>query len=97
MREPARQNDPAEQRHWLATHWAEKLGNIEPNRHPEATVEWTKDIPSGRVEGISLETEPGIVVPLVLLHPQPSANRTPVVVAVAAGGKDLFMQKRSGR
>lgn len=85
----------AEQRHWLATQWAEKLGNIEPNRHPEATIEWTKDVSDIRAEAISLETEPGIVVPLVLLRPQPTPSRIPVVVAIAAGGKDLFVQKRS--
>ncbi|HLX72730.1 MAG TPA: hypothetical protein VKV04_24170, partial [Verrucomicrobiae bacterium] len=85
----------AGQRHWLATQWAEKLGNIEPNRHPKATMEWTKDISNGRAEGISLETEPGIAVPLVFLHPQTSAFQSPVVVAVAAGGKDLFVKQRS--
>ena len=86
---------PAEQRHWLATQWAAKLGNIEPNHHPKATVEWTKDMSKIRAEAISLEAEPGIWVPLILLSPQTSARQTPVVLAVAAGGKDLFVEKRS--
>lgn len=87
---------PREQREWIQTKWAEKLGDIEPNRHPEVTVEWSKKIPDAEVEGIALSTEPGIIVPLLLLRPTTRAGaRVPVVVAVAEGGKDLFMAERS--
>jgi dienelactone hydrolase len=86
---------PAEQRQWLATQWAAKLGNIEPNRHPQATVEWTKEMPATRAEAIALTVEPGITVPLLLLHPlSPAPAHPPVVVAVAEGGKDLFLARR---
>ena len=87
---------PVEQRQWLASHWAAKLGNIEPNRHPEAAVAWTKETPATRAEAIALTVEPGITVPLLLLHPVSSASAPPpIVVAVAEGGKDLFLQRRS--
>jgi hypothetical protein len=87
---------PADQRQWLATHWAAKLGNLEPNRHPQASVEWTKEMPGTRAEAIALKVEPGITVPLLLLHPlSPAPAHPPVVVAVAEGGKDLFLARRS--
>jgi hypothetical protein len=82
---------------WLQSKWSAKLGDIEPNRHPEATIEWTKKVPGGQVTAVALSVEPGITVPLLLLEP-PSAHgqRAPVVVAVAEGGKDLFLSERSG-
>jgi dienelactone hydrolase len=87
---------PAEQRQWLAAQWAAKLGNLEPNRYPQATVEWTKEMPDTRAEAIALAVEPGITVPLLLLHPlSPAPAHPPVVVAVAEGGKDLFLARRS--
>jgi hypothetical protein len=87
---------PADRRQWLAKQWAEKLGNIEPNPHPQVTVEWTKEIPDARAEAIALNVEPGILVPMLLLHPLSSKQGPPpVAVAVAEGGKDLFLAKRS--
>lgn len=82
---------------WLQAHWAAKLGDIEPNRHPEATLEWTKRVPETRgVEAVALAIEPGITVPLLLLEPASASDRrVPVVVAVAEGGKDLFLSERA--
>lgn len=81
---------------WLQEHWREKLGNIDPNPHPKATLEWTKEMPNSRAEAISLEVEPGLVVPMLLLTPRPQQTvRVPVVVGVSEGGKDLFLAKRS--
>lgn len=80
----------------LQARWAEKLGNIEPTPHPEATVEWSKEMPSAQVEAISLEVEPGLVVPMLLLTPRPQQTaRIPVVVAVSESGKELFLAKRA--
>jgi len=88
---------PAEQSDWLRVHWKKKMGgDIEPNPHPEATVEWTKEMPNAKVEAISLTTEPGIVVPLLLMLPHSRGQaRLPMVVGVSEGGKDLFVDKRS--
>jgi dienelactone hydrolase len=86
----------AERRQWLAKQWAEKLGNIDPSPSPQASVEWKKELPHTQVEAIGLTLEPGITVPLLLLHPTgPAAAHPPVVVAVGEGGKDLFVGKRS--
>jgi dienelactone hydrolase len=85
---------PGERREWLAKQWAEKLGNIEPSRNPQARVEWSKEIPGSKVEAIALTVEAGITVPMLLLHPL-SQTHPGVVVAVAEGGKDLFLARRS--
>lgn len=87
---------PEERRQWLRTKWKDKLGDIEPNLHPEASVQWSKQIPDGEVEGITVTVEPGIIVPLLLLRPTKRTRaRTPVVVGVSEGGKDLFLGERS--
>jgi dienelactone hydrolase len=79
---------------WLRAHWREKLGNIEPNPHPKATLEWSREMPNTQAEAISIEVEPGLVVPMLLLRPRPQhATRAPVVVAVSESGKDLFLSK----
>jgi hypothetical protein len=47
------------------------------------------------VEAISLDTAPGISVPLFLIKPDSaSAGRMPVVVAFAQGGKEAFLTQR---
>jgi hypothetical protein len=45
------------------------------------------------VEGITIEVEPSITVPLLLFRPA-SKGAIPVVVAVAEGGKELFLATR---
>ena len=86
---------PAAQREWLRGRWAEKLGGIEPNRQPRATVAWTRPVPNGDVEGITLDIEPGIVVPLLLMKPK-GVTRGPVVVVTAQQGKDGVLYARRG-
>ena len=80
---------------WMRTKWAAKLGDIEPNTHPLAATEWTKQVPGAEVDAVSLTIEPGVTVPLLLLKPSSARGRRPVVVAVAEGGKDLFLAERS--
>src|SRR6185295_1884543 len=65
----------------------------------EAKVSTTASRKAGEVavEAITLEVEPGIVVPLLLLIPPHEAGaKLPVVIAVAQGGKQEFLRKRSG-
>jgi len=86
---------PSERREWLKARWASMLGDIEPDPHPQGVVQWSKQVSNALVEGITLTTEPGITVPLLLLRPRSRpGNRLPVVVGVAEGGKDLFLAKR---
>ena len=97
-------NISAEQRRdWLQSEWAKKLGDIEPRPHPEGPLLWTKRLPFAVAEALSIETEPGIDVPLLLLLPQryepyPSPvpmPAVPVVVGLSEGGKGLFLATRS--
>ncbi len=87
---------PEARRRWLQTKWAAKLGDIEPNRHPEAISHWKKQWRNAEVEGITLQVEPGIVAPLLLLRPSTAnAVRMPVVVALSESGKEGFFDHRS--
>jgi len=86
---------PEARRGWLQKKWASKLGDIEPNHRPEATVHWKKPWPNAEAEGITLTVEPGITVPLLLLRPvTPASNRVPLVVVVSEGGKQRTLAQR---
>jgi hypothetical protein len=52
------------------------------------TAIWSKPWGGGTAEGLTLEHDDGIVVPVLLLRPQSSVSRPPVVVAVSQGGKE---------
>jgi hypothetical protein len=85
-----------ERREWIRTKWAAALGDIEPNRHPEADLKWTKQLPDSKVEAVTLGIEKDIVVPMLLLRPATAtATRPAVVVAISQGGKELFLAERS--
>src|SRR5882724_6407499 len=86
--------DPHDRQGWMRTELAKRLGDSEPNRNPLATIHWSKKLPNATVEGITIEVEPNITVPLLLFRP-PSKGSIPVVVGVAEGGKDLFLIARS--
>ena len=87
---------PQDRRRWLKRKWAEKLGDIEPNPSPQATSYWKRRWRNATVEGIALNVEPGIIVPMLLLHSSTStAGRRPVVIAVAEGGKERFLGERA--
>ena len=78
----------------MRTELARLLGDIEPERNPKATVQWTTKLPDATVEGITVNVEPDIVVPMLLLRPSTKAP-PPVVVGIAEGGKELWITKRS--
>ncbi len=59
-----------DRRTWLQKKWAAKLGDIEPNRSPQATSYWKKPWRNATVEALTLEVEPGIIVPMLLVHSQ---------------------------
>jgi hypothetical protein len=87
---------PSEQRRpELRTRLAAKLGDIEPNPHPRATVKWQKELNGTSIEALTLDVEPGIIVPLLVLRPANSSGRMlPYVVAVSEGGKERFLAER---
>ncbi len=87
-----------QRREWLRLKWAAALGDIEPNRRPEADLKWTKQLPEAKVEAITLGVEKDILVPLVLLRPTTVTKvRPPVVVAISEGGKEQFLADGSSQ
>ncbi len=86
---------PAARRVWLREKYAAKLGDIEPNRKPEAAPKWQRNLWNARVEAFALTVEPGILVPVLLLRPAAAeGRRLPVVVAVSEGGKESLLTFR---
>jgi dienelactone hydrolase len=87
---------PQDRRRRLQKQWAAKLGDVEPNQSPQATSGWKKQWRNATVEALTLEVEPSIIVPMLLVHPSTnSAARRPVVIAVAEGGKERFIGERA--
>jgi hypothetical protein len=72
----------------------EKLGDIEPNTNVKVHEVWTKSFTGFTVEAATLDTDPGISVPLFLIKPGDAAKRFPVVLAIAQGGKEAFLSDR---
>lgn len=91
----ARQSlSPDERRRRLRDDLKPRLGDIEPASAPRAQTYWTRSLPEAEVEAVSLEVEPGISVPLLLLRPR--QRLAPVVVAVSQQGKERFLSDRAG-
>jgi hypothetical protein len=85
---------PEERRTRLGEEWAKLLGGVAP-AEPKATVQGTQKLGDLTSERILLETEPGIVVPVLLLLPsRPAKGRLPVVLGVAQEGKQAFLKER---
>jgi len=85
-----------ERRQELRKRLAAKLGDIEPNRRPETAIHWKKQLDGVDIEAIALESEPGIIVPLLVLRPANASSRTfPVVVAIDGGGKERLLAQHS--
>jgi dienelactone hydrolase len=84
----------ADQRASLRQQWSKLLGDVDvatPSVVKMLDQERLADI---AIERIQLETESGIIVPVVLLIPQ-SQSRRQMVVAVAQGGKQDFLRHRA--
>lgn len=74
----------------------EKLGDIEPVARPSAQVLWEKAGTDAQVEALAVETAQGIKLPVFILKPMHrNSARSPVVVAIAEGGKAGFLANRS--
>lgn len=74
-----------------------KLGDIEPNREPEARLQSERRGVTFSQEAIALDIEPGITLPLILLKPATAkpAPRSAAVLAFAQEGKSGFLANRS--
>ncbi|MFN4259204.1 MAG: hypothetical protein ACK4RK_07885 [Gemmataceae bacterium] len=94
---------PAEQRQYLQAALEKVLGPVSVRGQPKVlsahTDPATKDGPLAHVavERLVLETEPGIVVPVLLLKPKSTGSqRLPVVVGVAQASNETFLKQRAG-
>jgi cephalosporin-C deacetylase-like acetyl esterase len=86
---------PSERLRSLRASLKEKLGDIDPVSDARARVIWTKQLSGFSVEAVTLDTTPGISVPLFFIKPQSaSGRRLPVVLAFAQGGKEAFLTQR---
>lgn len=87
---------PEERHKQLRQDWARRLGDVKPKGDPRVR-ERKKETPGSlTVERMALEVEPGIVVPLVLLLPPGKPSKRPaVVLGLAQGGKQAFLQHRA--
>ncbi|OAI45398.1 hypothetical protein AYO44_12900 [Planctomycetaceae bacterium SCGC AG-212-F19] len=89
---------PEQRRDRLRRAWTGLLGETTPRADPQVyeVRQEAQLLPGVTLERIHLSTEPGIVVPLVLLVPQRAPkDRLPVVVAVAQAGKQEFTKQRA--
>jgi dienelactone hydrolase len=85
---------PDDRRRELRARLAARLGDIEPAPSSVARTRWSRGGSGFQAEGMTLETEPGITAPLLLLKPAGSAARVPAVLAFAQGGKERFLSER---
>jgi dienelactone hydrolase len=89
---------PAARRKKLRSDWRELLGEVDPRQQAKALSPKNETLVDNkiRVERIALETEPGLVVPLLLIS-KGRAESAPsrVVVAVSQAGKEEFLRERS--
>jgi dienelactone hydrolase len=73
-----------------------KLGDIEPLESPSVHRVWEKSSEEATVEAFTIETEPGITLPVLLLKPPQSALvPAPAILALAEGGKQQFLDGRA--
>ena len=91
--------DPLARREQMQKTWAPLLGEIAPSGRPRVIrVREEKTEGVARVEHLRVETEPGIVVPVLMLLPENASadSPAPVVVAVCESGKaDLLAARRA--
>jgi dienelactone hydrolase len=88
---------PRERRRQLRVDWSELLGQITPGNDQVVLSQKRENVAADAivVERIALQTEPGIVIPLILLHPERKQKPTGLVVAVAQSGKTAFLRERA--
>ena len=87
---------PGRGREALVQEWSALLPEATPAAAPKVTLSESLKLGSVAVERLVLETQPGIVVPAILLLPAGAAGtKLPVVIGIAQAGKQEFLKKRA--
>lgn len=87
--------DPNKRTLQVKKEWRQLLGNIDPKDAPKAMQQSKEALPGATVRRLSLEVEPGIVVPFLLFTPEDTNEKVPVVIGLAQEGKQGFMKHRA--
>jgi dienelactone hydrolase len=72
----------------------DKLGDIDPNKNVVSAELWSRQYSGFTMEAFSIETDPGIIMPVFVLKPINSSQNGPAVIGLAEGGKDRFLSLR---
>lgn len=104
FRAQLQQHTREQQRRLLREQWAKLLGQIEP-RTPKVLSRTSERVALNQpassrplqihFERVVLESEPGILVPLVLARAEAPKRKPPIVVAVSQQGKARFLAERA--
>jgi dienelactone hydrolase len=86
--------DAGGRRRWLREKWTARLGDIEPALNVNAMARWRKPFGGAEAEAVALVTEPGIVVPVVLLRPAGAPPQAPVVTVISQSGRARLLANR---
>jgi hypothetical protein len=88
--------DAPQRRQQLRRDWSRLLGTVDPPAEVKAVSRGKQRVGEVQLERLTLEVEPGVVVPVLLLTPPgKTEQRPPVVVALALGGKAAFLKHRA--
>ena len=97
-RERSAKTTASERRRQMQSDWKQLLGDIQPGNGLQVLSRKSATIADNSIviERVALQTEPGMVVPIVVLSPNRD-EKTPsrVVVAVSQSGKEKFLRQRS--
>jgi cephalosporin-C deacetylase-like acetyl esterase len=87
---------PEERREQLRRDWTRLLGEVGPAGAPKLLTRHKQQLANVTVERLTLEVEPGVTVPVLLLVPAHRPDRRlPVVLGVAEAGKEAFLKQRA--
>jgi len=76
--------------------WGKLLGTVDPPADAKVSTQSKERLGEATIERLIVETEPGIVVPLLLMVPPRKKDaRSPIVVALAQGGKQAFLKQEA--
>jgi cephalosporin-C deacetylase-like acetyl esterase len=87
--------EPDPRKKQVKKEWSKLLGDIEPKGAPKVTQQGKDTLPGATIKRLSLEVEPGIIVPVLLLTPDDKKESVPVVIGLAQEGKQGFLKHRA--